>query len=339
MSNRIFYACQAVAIAKTGHNSASASEFSLMKGVQSVGISTNITLEQIFELGQLEIYANEEQVAEVEVTLEKVIDGEKLLYLQAVGESGKTNIVDASNKRCDVYLAIFPDSSRFVAGVAKDHVVMCSGMFVSSVSYNYSVDGNATESLSLTGNNKFWDGVTANMIGTTPTVLFGTPATGVNTLDGSDVPASTGVARRHRFDLYGSTIPAEVLSQSNSTVGSSGIQSVSVSVDFGREDQYELGRFGPYNKTATYPLEVSTEFEVIATNGDLISISGAGTSTTARTIILKDTTGTIINCGTRNRLASCNYQGGDTGGGNATITFSYTGYNSFTVDGGGTYWS
>lgn len=338
MSNRIFYACQAVAIAKTGHSSASATEFAMMKGVQSVGISTNITLEQIFELGQLEIYANEEAVAEVEVTLEKVIDGEKLLYLQAVGNAGKTNIVDASNQICDVYLAIFPDSSRFVAGVAKDHVVMCSGMFVSSVSYNYTVDGNATESLSLTGNNKFWDSVTGGVIGTTPAVMFGTPATGVNSLDGTDVPASS-IVRRHRFDLYGSTLPAEVLSQANSVPGSSGIQSVSVSVDFGREDQYELGRFGPYNKTATYPLEVTTEFEVTATNGDLISVSGAGSSTTQRAIVLKDSAGTVIDCGTRNRLTSVNYQGGDTGGGNATITFSYSGYNSFTVNGGGTYWS
>jgi len=338
MSNRIFYACQAVAIAKTGHNSASASEFAIMKGVQSVGISTSFTLEQIFELGQLEIYANEENVSEVEVTLEKVIDGEKLLYLQSVGEAGKTNIVDASNKQCDVYLAIFPDSSRFVAGVAKDHVVMCSGMFLSSVSYNYSVDGNATESVTLTGNNKFWDNVTANVIGTTPNVMFGTPATGTNTLDGTDVPASS-IVRRHRFDLYNSTIPAEVLSQGNNIVGSSGIQSISVSVDFGREDQTEIGRFGPYNKTATYPLEVTTEFEVTATNGDLISVSSVGPSTVGRSIVLKDSAGTVINCGTRNRLTSVNYSGGDTGGGNATVTFSYSGYNSFTVNGGGTYWS
>ncbi len=338
MSNRIFYACQAVAIAKTGHNSASASEFAIMKGVQSVGISTSFTLEQIFELGQLEIYANEENVSEVEVTLEKVIDGEKLLYLQSVGEAGKTNIVDASNKQCDVYLAIFPDSSRFVAGVAKDHVVMCSGMFLSSVSYNYSVDGNATESVTLTGNNKFWDNVTANVIGTTPNVMFGTPATGTNTLDGTDVPASS-IVRRHRFDLYNSTIPAEVLSQGNNIVGSSGIQSISVSVDFGREDQTEIGRFGPYNKTATYPLEVTTEFEVTATNGDLISVSSVGPSTVGRSIVLRDSAGTVINCGTRNRLTSVNYSGGDTGGGNATVTFSYSGYNSFTVNGGGTYWS
>jgi hypothetical protein len=338
MSNRIFYACQAVAIAKTGHNSASATEFAIMKGVQSVGISTSFTLEQIFELGQLEIYANEENVSEVEVTLEKVIDGEKLLYLQSVGEAGKTNIVDASNKQCDVYLAIFPDSSRFVAGVAKDHVVMCSGMFLSSVSYNYSVDGNATESVTLTGNNKFWDNVTANVIGTTPNVMFGTPATGTNTLDGTDVPASS-IVRRHRFDLYNSTIPAEVLSQGNNIVGSSGIQSISVSVDFGREDQTEIGRFGPYNKTATYPLEVTTEFEVTATNGDLISVSSVGPSTVGRSIVLRDSAGTVINCGTRNRLTSVNYSGGDTGGGNATVTFSYSGYNSFTVNGGGTYWS
>lgn len=336
MANRIFYACQNVAIAKSGFSSASTPEFAVMPGVQSVGISTNITLEQIFELGQLDLYANEENLAEVEVTLEKVIDGEKLLYLQCVGENGKSNIVSASNSKCDVYLAVYNDTVTSVSGASTTNVAMCSGMFISSVSYNYSVNGNATESVSLVGNNKFWNSVTAGILGSTPTTLYGTG--GNNMLNGSDVPASS-VVRRGRFNLLGSTLPSEVVSQVATVAGASGIQSISVSCDFGRTDQLELGRFGPYNKTANFPIQVSSNFEVTMTQGDLVSVSGFGVNTTNRAIILKDNAGTVINLGTKNRLTSVAQNGGDTGGGNATVTYSYTNYNNMTVDGGGTYWT
>lgn len=338
MSNRIFYACQAVAISKTGHNSSQTPQFEVMKGVQSVGVSTSFSLDQIFELGQVELYAIEEQVATVEVTIEKVIDGEKLLYLQAVGEIGKTNVVAATNSRADVYLAIYPDTVTSISGQTRDHTLMCSGMFISSISYNYSVDGNATESITMTGNNKFWDASTNGVIATTPNVLYGSGGTSAFPLDGNDAPAS-GVTRRQRFDIFGSTLPPEVLSQNTNVPGASGIQSISVSVDFGREDQLELGRFGPYNKYATFPIEVTTEFEVVSTNGDLIAISGVNTNLTNRTIILRDAAGTVINVGNRNRLSSVNYSGGDTGGGNATVTYSYSSFNQFTVQGGGTYWT
>jgi len=35
--------------------------------------------------------------------------------------------------------------------------------------------------------------------------------------------------------------------------------------------------------------------------------------------------------GTKNKLASVNYGGGDAGGGNVTVTYSYTTFNDFTV--------
>lgn len=338
MSNRIFYACQAVAIAKTGHTSADTPQFEVMRGVQSVGVSTSFSLDQIFELGQVELYSLEEQVATVEVTVEKVIDGRKLLYLQSVGDIGKTNVVAATNSIVDVYVAIYPDSITSISGQTRDHTLYCSGMFISSVSYNYSVDGNATESVTLTGNNKFWDNATYGLLATSPNTRWGTGGTTANPINGSDVPLS-GVVRRQRFDLFRSVLPAEVVSQNNSVPGSSGLQSVSVSCDFGREDMLELGRFGPYFKYATYPIEITTEFELIATNGDLVAISGVNTNLTDRAIIIRDTAGTVIDVGTRNRLSSVNYTGGDTGGGNASVTYSYSSFNRFTVNGGGTYWT
>jgi hypothetical protein len=42
-------------------------------------------------------------------------------------------------------------------------------------------------------------------------------------------------------------------------------------------------------------------------------------------------TGYMIDLGTKNKLTSVNYTGGDTGGGNATITYSYQTFNYLKV--------
>ena len=45
-------------------------------------------------------------------------------------------------------------------------------------------------------------------------------------------------------------------------------------------------------------------------------------------IVLCD--GTTLDLGNKNKLTNVNYTGGDTGGGNATVSYSYTTYNKFT---------
>jgi hypothetical protein len=336
VNQRIFYACQAVAIAPRGTNPVTVDH--LVHGLQSVGMSSTFTLEQVFEIGQIEIYENVEEVADIEVTLEKVIDGYKLIYDLATNGACKTDLVAASKARSDVYVAIFDDGLSAATGAPRN-VCYNSGMFVSSVSYSYSVDGNATESVTLVGNDRFWNGVTAGVIGAAPNVLFGTGVT--TNIDGTDTPKS-GVVRRTNVDIKNSAIPAEVALQQDAAnaVGlGSGlhIQSITVSTDFGQENIQELGRFGPYTRYATFPVEVTAEFEVIATSGDLVSVSGNAQNLANRQIIIKDTAGTVLNLGTKNKLSSVSYSGGDTGGGNATVTYSYSNFNSLTVNGGTTH--
>ena len=153
-NDRIFYACQAVVIqAPTG---TAVSNTNVVRGLQSVGMSSNFTLDQVFEIGQLEISENIEDISDVEVTLEKVIDGEPLIFNLASNGACKTDLVTASKNRCDVYLAIYDDATSNATGVARN-VCWNSGMYTSSVSYSYSVDGNATESVTLVGNDKFWN--------------------------------------------------------------------------------------------------------------------------------------------------------------------------------------
>ena len=341
-NNRIFYACQAVFVCRTGHlpttGDGDSTTVHSIHGCQSVGITTNFSLDQAFELGQVEIYANREEVADIELTMEKVIDGNNLIYLSAVGSSGTSSIATASNQRADVYLAIYSDGVN-----AQDNeplsVVNCSGMYVSSVSYTYPVDGNATESVTFVGSDKHWNADTHGTTVATPSSSWGTAETGIGNTT-ADTPLS-GVVRRTDILLTSPTVlPAEVKRQMSGadsvgpTEGGFHLQNISVSADFGRDNILELGRFGPYTKYSTFPFEITSEFEVIATSGDLISVSGDHPGLVDRQIVIGDNAGTVIDLGNANKLSSVSYSGGDTGGGNATLTYSYSTFNDFTVKGG-----
>ena len=229
------------------------------------------------------------------MTLEKALDGNKLIFDLASNGKCKTDVVAATKERSDVYLAVFDDGLSHATGVPRS-VCFNSGMFTSSVAYNYSVDGTATES----GNWRANEGNLAR-------------ASISNVFDGSHsatgVPGS-GVVRRVNVDVAGSTLPAILKAQggddSSTEAGISDnahIQSIAVSTDFGQENIQELGRFGPYTRYATFPVEVTCDFEIIATSGDLISVSGANPNLSNNTLIIKDTAGTVIDLGTQNKLA------------------------------------
>jgi hypothetical protein len=335
-NQRIFYACQAVAITARGAGAVVAAD--IVHGLQSVGMSSTFTLDQVFEMGQIEIYENIEQVADIEVTLEKVIDGYELIYNLATDGACETDLVAASKTRCDVLVAVYDDGLSHATGVPRN-VCYNSGMYVSSVSYSYSVDGSATESVTLVGNDRFWNNETAGILpALAPTGIWtGNTTNPTTNIDGTDTPLS-GVVRRVDVDLEGSTLPDELKRQaSDDATGLGGgfhVQSISVSTDFGQENIQELGRFGPYHRYATFPIEVSSEFEIIATSGDLINVSGNAPNLSDNTIIIKDTAGTVLNLGTKNKLASVSYSGGDTGGGNATVSYSFQNFNTLLVEGG-----
>lgn len=332
-NNRIFYACQAVIIMKRGHTP---NNQGLVKGLQSVGMSSTFTLEQVFEVGQLAIYENIEDIADIEVTLEKLIDGHTLMYALASDGACRTDIVTASKNRCDVYLGIFDDGVSNATGVPRN-VCWNSGMYISSVAYNYSVDGNATESVTLVGNDRYWNSIKSPTGPGAANTQWSADLTSA-IFDGSHSAAS-GVIRRVDVDIAASTIPEEVRGQHNpddevAKADGLRIQSVSVSADFGQEQILELGRFGPYTRYASFPIEVTCEFEVMATSGDLVTVSGHGTNLSNREIVIKDDAGTIIDLSNKNKLSSVSYTGGDTGGGNATVSYSYSNFNDLTVQGG-----
>jgi len=373
-NNRIFYACQAVAISRMGDVTIDGDN--LIHGLQSIGVTTNFNLEQAFELGQIEIYENIEGLPDVEVTLEKVLDGYPLMYhMASTGVVGTTasGLVARSKERCDLRLGIYSEASDNVASDnssntsiagAPEVEVYCSGMYISSVSYSIPVDGNATESVTLVGNNKKW--LTASDVKITDS--------SVSTFNGFDEPraltGSGGIQRREDVLLASSILPRAIRGvKQNTSLGNAvvnagtdntplvHVQSVTVSTDFGREDILELGRKAPYYRAANFPIEVTCEIEAITVSGDFVSAveegdplvfandpKALGNNTSNETIFLMLRGGYSFDLGNKNRLSSVSYGGGDAGGGNVSCTYSYSTFNTLDVRGiyqtaGGNTWA
>ena len=371
-NNRIYYAIQQVSMGPSGTETA-------LHGLQSVGVTSNFNLEQIFELGQLAIYENSETTPEVEVTLQKVLDGYPLIYTSAT-ELGCTELGDYTatssdlagrqKAKTDVYLTIWPedklsagyDNAAAISGSCAE--LVCSGMYVNSVSYAFPVEGTFTEDVTLVGNQKRWRSASV---------------TGKFT-DNADAPAAaTGVGRRQDLNMGMSIFPddipgitaqvftggscgtprtcgAYVSGGSNERVTATQVQSgqsaghtahfsnISVSCDFGgREPIYELGSLKPYHRYVSFPIEVTSEFEITATQGDCVEVDDdLGSNDTEycpteetnlknQKILVVTCEGTTIDLGHKNKLQSVHYTGGDTGGANVTITYSYTNFNDLDV--------
>ena len=313
-NNRIFYACQMVGISTMGDNvSANIRE---AHGVQSVGITTNFNLEQAFELGQIQIYENIEGLPDVEVTMEKVLDGYPLLYHLCTSGATNESLTARSKARTDIRLGIYSDDEDFVSG-APDVEVYCSGMYMSSVSYTIPVDGNATESVTLVGNNKQWLTDTGKKLtGDDHTVHI----SGVDKPKAYKAIMGGGIQRRedvllessvfpqtlhgaHAANIYGNVVSSGANADNSPTAdgGTYGagytkndlgipsgepkvhIQNVSISTDFSREDVLELGRKTPYFRAPGFPIEVSCEIEATTVSGDFINIYENGDPSFANT--------------------------------------------------------
>jgi len=334
----------------------------IMHGVQSIGVNTNFSLDPIRELGQLSIYENVEEVPDIEATIERVLDGYTMAYHASTVQASDPTLTGRQNARADLRMIIGLDTDSAVSsGDSLAAELYCSGMYWSSCSINMPTDGNFTESLTLVGNNKKW------IVANTGQVLLGAGGTVHNAFAfGNDSPDSpdSGIMRRDNF-LTGTTIRTlggngfvsvvpdfiqGITNNGSAQTGANGyanfvncgtvnttdvhIQSMSFSVDAGREAINALGTLAPYYRYVSFPVEVSTEIEVIATGGDNIDAvedipSGGNLRNHTIQVVLSDST--VIQVGNKNKLKSVTYGGGDAGGGNATIKYSLSNNNDFVI--------
>lgn len=379
-NTRVYYATQAVAIGNIGSTSVVdspdvvntghvTSNLMIAHGLQSCQVTTNFNLDPIFELGQLSLYENYEEVPEIEVSFEKVLDGYALMYHMGTASATTPTLAGRSEARADVRLLIGLTTMEQMAtgslssGVAE---MYCSGMYVSSVSYSLSTDGNFTESTSFVGNDKNWYSGTGEQGVLTNTGDAGLISAFASSVFGSDAPVGDGtvasVQRRQNVVVgaagatlggttYRTLVPnfveggtaatgtnetnAKYINEVSAGGGGPFITSFSASVDLGREQINALGKRGPYTRYVNFPVEVTCDLEMLAIGGDNVDAAeegganGKNLSDHSMQFVLDDST--VICLGSKNKLTSVSYGGGDAGGGNTTITYSMTNYNDFII--------
>lgn len=348
-NDRIYYAVQAVGL----QGDSTGGGFTAAHGVQSIGSNTNFDLTQVFELGQLAIYENREDIPDVEITLNKALDGYPLLYHLATVDAAGPTLAERGRAKCLLALAIYEDTQESASG-APPSLMQCSGMYVSSLGYNFPLEDDFNEDLTLVGNDKVWLNDPKPTNPNLPTPSW----TPTDFVSNNDSPQGLGGVNMRQDLAFSATnawdktiLPQEVygISSSGTNEKTNGedydahITRIACSADLGREELFELGRKAPYFRSITFPIEVTCEIEVTSSSGDMISATEEGIYTTGtaqcedggnlvdREIRIATCEGTRIYLGNKNKLASVNYGGGDAGGGNVTVSYTFTTFNDFTV--------
>lgn len=311
--NRIWYGVRVAGVSQDGAED-TYTNFVAIHGLQSLDTSQDFGLQLVSEMGQGAPYDYTEQVPEITVSMEKVLDGTSPIYNLAFGDG--TTIMTASEATCSMVVQTCASNALNAAGTPELEATM-TGLYLSSLGYNFVLDGPSTETIEFVGNHLLWT------TGTKHALISGTLAWG------SDAPVS-GVVLREDVDISNSTLPTADLG--SNTV----YQSINISANLGREDVNQLGSRVPYMKTVQLPVEVTTDITVLSLASG-IQITGVDTScsTTAltanRQITVQTCQGLTVNLGAYNRLRTISENGGGVDGSNATVTYSYVTYNSLTV--------
>lgn len=205
------------------------------RGMQSITMSTNFNRETVFQLGQVELYEYSERQPDVEVTLEKIIEGTKPLWFMLTDPSFTDLVGKTAFYRSDVILSIYSDTQFRADTSAPLSTVLSSGMYLSTVTYTFPVDGAVTEAVTLVGNDKKWANFDASVEGETvstyppaltppenetpvgiPSGVFGhEPLGGVQENAGGDggfgiLVVGSGVQRREEVDIRRSVLPSDI---------------------------------------------------------------------------------------------------------------------------------
>ena len=324
---RTFYACQKVSFgASSGSTDSNPTQsYTTLNAIQSVGITTNFNLDPVYQLGRLNPGDLFEDIPDVEISVTKQLDGSNTIYGHMMNcNASAKSLAQVSDQRSAVLLQIYSQEFNAATGTP---LAVCEMMpsYLSSVTYNFPADGAFTEEVSIVSNTKSWTTQPAN----------------------TDPPDAslTGVARRQMFDLDNSVFPTGATGANGGAFVSGSLpedfklQSVSVSVDLGREEIFQLGQRLPFTRYINFPVEVNSEFEFISANGDKVGAveseqNCANPSALAdRRIVLKLCDGMTLDLGTQNKLNSVSQSGGDAGGDNVTYTFSYINYSALTYTG------
>jgi hypothetical protein len=353
VNTRVIYAVQAVRLrGPSGTNVPPINDgWDRVHGLQSIGVNTNFNLEPIYQMGQLDVYDDYEEIPEVEISLNKVLDGFPLIYHMTMGTG---TLQDVQDNRCGVQFGIWTQKDFAATGIPSV-LLECEPAYLQSVTYNFGTDGNLTEDATIVSNSKVWK---STVSGTN----WGGYVGSYSTSDDHWYPTPTGhgIMRRGNIDLGRSIFASGItttsaLSKRNAapntyqagTIDSNKqgkgnippqalINSVTLTANLGREELRILGQRDPFIRYINFPLEITAEIEITAGSGDMANAATSNGCTVTKgladqTIFVALCDGTTFDLGDKCKLTSVNHQGGDTGGGNATITYSYRTFSTFTV--------
>jgi hypothetical protein len=270
---------------------------SVVHGAQSVGITTTFDLEPVFQLGQVEALEVMSIAPNVEITVSRALTSQNATIWNG---DFLTNVATANKTVC---IAIGDDTAPLLTSSTAQ--IYCTGAGISGVTYTFPVDGVFTEEVTFVAQHKQIGGCSVSVTKDT-----------------------TSKAKTRQY--YSGGAPSLVTNAGNLT-------NITISTSVGRENLFKLGQWKSYHSYMNLPAEVTVEFEVSATSVDGIAVGtdvGACASPTGGAF---DEQNIVLNiCGKtfsmeKCKLSSVTYGGGDTSGGNATINFTYTTYNSLTV--------
>ena len=343
-NKRVYYACRGFEVANV-NKAGTIDSYFIPHGIQSVGITTNFNIEKIFQLGQLATYDQIANNPQVELAVNKVIDGTRPLLLSLMADDqtmDSGSLVTMQDNRVNVKMGIYPDTDILTSGSVPVSTLSCTGMYLNNISFTFPTEGNFTEEGTLVGINKTWtDGTDTKTVNDG----YGNNTTIHGAAQGfTQETTAPSVSRRYKLNRTASIFPTG--DGGMRPVDGSGLPpltSIKVSCDFGREAVYSLGSYEPYMRYIKFPVDVTTEIETIAIDGDHIDMGPSQFSCVSQSgAFLKNfpirlaicgsgtSDGFYVDLGTHNKIQSINYAGGDTGGGNMTVTYSFA--NSSQLD-------
>lgn len=325
VNTRLYWGVTGVGIA----SQAAPTTFKHVRGCQTAGVSGRLPITYIYEMGIARTYDAFEELPEVEVQLEKVLDGHAPIWTMATEGAASADLLGRSNKHCVLAMSLHRDNQARASGNQVAEMVVQKA-FATSLQWDFQINGPFRETVGMVSDNMLWR--------TTGFVFTGhTSAHGVSSLDPQ---APEGVNRRQHLVMADCLFPAEIpgidgsnenpeLTIDGNTQYAVSFEQIRVSANLNREAQLELGRKGVYTRYIRVPVEVTTTYDFKSKTGIAFTFSNTTENSSDQPIYLKTTEGTILDLGATNRLTSVNQSNGSAGQqGDQTLSFVYANNSS-----------
>jgi hypothetical protein len=324
---RLWYAVQSVSFARLGSTTYTAAH-----GVQSCSVSTRFNLQEIFEFGQSDLYEYVERQPDVELSVEKVLDGYPLLWHLATNGALAGSLAGRANQRCMIGVSLYTDTQDSASGTPIKQLI-CSGMYPTQISFDFPSEGPAKEMMQFIGNDKTW-GVglfSAPTFDNTDSPLALASSGGVQFRENLIIGEASGGVSKFPTVIEGVTASGTI--QVVQGVPSVYMQSAKINVPLNRQPIYSLGKKGACFRYIQFPVKIDATFEVHSKQGDGITVYEEANTLTNETIYIAMQEGTRISLGNKCKLenTSTNLGPAQSNGGAATTSYAMSSYSICTI--------